>query len=81
MEVKSNKLSNPIIAVSAAVGDYDFKQDLPIVIRSNKKRPDNLFFDTSATSSSINNTNYFPIELIDLYARLGSFWQECKDKT
>ncbi|XLR23258.1 hypothetical protein S83_051158 [Arachis hypogaea] len=80
MEVKSKRLNNPIITASAAAGDYDFEQDLPIVIRSKKKRPDNLFFDTSTSSSSINNTNYFPIELIDLYAQLGSSWQECKNE-
>ncbi|XP_015973120.1 transcription factor bHLH35 [Arachis duranensis] len=63
MELESEKLKNPIIA---AAGDYDFEQDLPVLLRSKKKRPDNLLFDTSASSSSRNNINYFPIELIDL---------------
>ncbi|MED6207568.1 hypothetical protein PIB30_036897 [Stylosanthes scabra] len=66
MELESaSKLKNPLIIEPPPVS-YHFHQDLPVLLRSKKNRPDTLLFDTSASSSSSRNNTYFPIELIDL---------------
>ena len=51
MELESGKLKNPIAS-------YDYEHELPVLLRSKKKRPDQLFESASSRNS--------PIEVIEV---------------